>query len=131
MGSHRLDEPGAGFTLLEVLVSIAIIATALVALLGLHGRNIQIIADDQRIARATMLAQQAMTQALVADEFPDPTRSRGDFNDDPDYHWEVEILRGPNRDIEDVTREIRVRVYWTGGENDAVSLVTLLRKPDP
>ena len=120
----------AGFTLLEVLVAVAVIATALVSLLGLHGRNIQIIAEDQRLARATLLAQDAMTQALVSEAFPDPGESRGDFPNDPEYHWEVEILRGPTRELEDVAREIRVRVFWDGGEDDAIKLVTLLRKPD-
>jgi len=120
-----------GFTLLEVLVAIAVIATALVSLLGLHGRNIQIVAADQQIARATLLAQQAMTQALVSAEFPDPTQSRGDFAGDPGYHWEVEILRGPTRDLEELTREIRVRVFWDGGGDQDVRLVTLLRKSEP
>lgn len=126
----RIRGSRSGFTLLEVLVAIAVIATAFVSLLGLQGRNIQIIAADLRLARAAMLAQQAMTHALVSSKFPDPTRDRGDFADDPDYHWELEIARGPNRDIEELTREIRVRVYWTGGEDEAVTLTTLVRKPD-
>ena len=119
-----------GFTLLEVLVAIAVIATALVSLLGLHGRNIQIIAGDQRLSRATLLAQGTMTQALVAEIFPDPAQSRGDFANDPEFHWEIEILRGPTRELEELVREVRVRVYWDGGEDDAVKLVTLIRKPD-
>ena len=110
-------------------MAIAVIATALVSLLGLHGRNIQIIAGDQQLARATLLAQDTMTQALVSDVFPDPTQSRGDFANDPAYHWEIEILRGPTRELEEVSREVRVRVYWDGDEN-GVKLVTLLRKPD-
>jgi general secretion pathway protein I len=122
--------PRAGFTLLEVLVAVAVIATALVSLLGLHGRNVQIVAFDQRLARATLLAQAMMTETLVAEPFPDPTQSRGDFASDPEYHWEVEVLRGPSREIEDLTREVRVRVYWDGAEADAVRLVTLLRAPD-
>jgi general secretion pathway protein I len=126
----QLHGSGSGFTLLEVLVAIAVIATAMVSLLGLHGRNIQIIASDQHLARATILAQQVMTQALVSSEFPDPTQDRGDFADDPAYHWALEILRGPNRDIEELTREIRVSVWWSGGEDEAVTLATLVRKPD-
>jgi general secretion pathway protein I len=120
----------SGFTLLEVLVAVAIIATALVSLLALHGRNIQIIAYDQRLNRATLLAQAVMTRTIVAESFPDPTRSSGDFANDPDYRWELEILRGPTRELEDQIREIHVRVYWNIDDPDAVRLVTMVRKPE-
>ena len=120
----------SGFTLLEVLVAVAVIATALVSLLALHGRNIQIVAYDQRLNRATLLAQAVMTRTIVAENFPDPTRSSGDFTNDPDYHWELEILRGPTRELEDEIREIHVRVYWDVDDPDAVRLVTMVRKPE-
>ncbi|MGH7822188.1 MAG: type IV pilus modification PilV family protein, partial [Vicinamibacterales bacterium] len=87
-----------GFTLLEVLVAVAIIATALVTLLALHGRNIAIVAYDQRLNRATLLAQGVLTRTLVADPFPDPTQSSGGFDNDRDFQWQLEILRGPTRD---------------------------------
>jgi prepilin-type N-terminal cleavage/methylation domain-containing protein len=118
-----------GFTLLEVLVAVAVIATALVSLLALHGRNLRIVADDLRVSQATLLAQGLMARTLVADPFPDPTRSRGDFANDPDVHWTVEILRGPIRDLEDELREIRVHVWWEGGDANGLDLVTLVRRP--
>ena len=46
-----------GFTLLEVLVAVAVLGLALVSLLGLHVRNIDLIARDQRVTEATMLAR--------------------------------------------------------------------------
>jgi general secretion pathway protein I len=120
----------SGFTLLEVLVAVAVIATALVSLLALHGRNIQIVAYDQRLNRATLLAQDLMTRTIVAEGFPDPTRSSGDFANDRDYRWELEILRGPSRELEDEIREIHVRVYWDVDDPNAVQLVTMVRKPE-
>lgn len=121
---------GNGFTLLEVLVAVAVISTALVSLLALHGRNIRIVADDQRMNQATFLAQGLMARTLVADPFPDPTRSSGDFASDPTVHWTVEILRGPIRDLEDELREIRVHVFWDGGDAAGIDLVTLVRRPN-
>jgi len=119
-----------GFTLLEVLVAVAVLATALVSLLSLHGKNIQIVAYDQQLSRATLLAQDLMTRTLVAESFPEPTQSSGEFTSDPDFHWQLEILRGPAPELEEEMREIRVRVFWNAEDPDAVRLVTLLRKPE-
>lgn len=123
------ERRAGGFTLLEVLVALAIISTALVALLGLHGRNIRIVSYDQQLSRATLLAQDLMTRTLVSSPFPDPTEDRGEFGDDPGFRWELAVLRGPTRDLEEVVREIRVRVFWDENDRDAVRLVTLVRKP--
>jgi general secretion pathway protein I len=120
-----------GFTLLEVLVAAAVLATALVSLLSLHGQNVRTIAYDRQLSRATLLAQDLMTRTLVAEAFPDPTRSSGEFASDPDYRWELEVLRGPTRDLEDQVREIRIRVFWDERDPDAVRLATLVRRPEP
>ena len=128
-----MNRPAAaerGFTLLEVLVAVAVLATALVSLLSLHAQNVRTISYDLRLARATLLAQDLMTRTLAAEEFPDPTRSSGDFASDPDYRWELEVLRGPTRDLEDQLREIHVRVFWDERDADAVRLATYVRRPD-
>ncbi len=111
-------------------MAVAVLATALVSLLSLHTRNVRTIAYDLRLARATLLAQDLMTRALTSDAFPDPARSSGDFPSDPDYHWELVVLRGPTRELEDQLREIRVRVFWDENDPDAVKLATFVRRPD-
>ena len=111
-------------------MAVAVLATALVSLLSLHGQNVRTIAYDQRLSRAALLAQDLMTRTMVAEAFPDPTRSRGDFASDPDYHWELEVLRGPTRELEDELREIRIRVFWDERSPDAVLLATFVRRPD-
>ncbi|MGH7822057.1 MAG: type IV pilus modification PilV family protein [Candidatus Binatia bacterium] len=130
----RRPEPrgrrSAGFTLLEVLVAISILATALVGLLSLHGRNIQIIAYDQRLNRAALLAQQVMARTLVENPFPDPTEESGGFDADPDFQWHVRVLPGPTAELEEEVREIQVRVFWNRAEPDAATLITHIRKPD-
>ena len=69
-----------GFTLLEVLVAVAILAVGLVSLLGLHVRNLALLGRDQRITDATMLARALMTEAEV-EPFPDIGLTDGDFED--------------------------------------------------
>jgi len=109
---------------------VAVIATALTSLLALHARNTSVVAYDLRLNRATLLAQDLITLTMAAEPFPDPGQSGGDFESDPGFHWRLEILRGPTRELEDVTREIRVRVFWDANDPDAVRLVTLVRTPD-
>jgi general secretion pathway protein I len=83
-----------GFTLLEVMVALSVLATALVALLSLHARNIQIVGDDRQIVRATLLAQAAMTEILLAEPFPEIGERGGEFEEDPGFAWRAEFL-GP------------------------------------
>ena len=45
-----------GFTLLEILVSVAILGIALVSLIGLHARNIRLLAESQQTTLAGLLA---------------------------------------------------------------------------
>ena len=67
-----------GFTLLEVLVAMAILATALVGLVSLHNRSLQLTIRADRLSTATLLAQEMVTrtqleeavQALDEDDAP-------------------------------------------------------------
>ena len=54
-----------GFTLLEILVAVAILGVALVSLLGLHARNLRLFSESQDVTIAGLLASRlaAETQA--------------------------------------------------------------------
>ena len=51
-----------GFSLLEVMIALAIVAIALVSLLGLSNRSILVQDRIQKVSRATLLAQQVMSE---------------------------------------------------------------------
>jgi len=51
-----------GFSLLEVMIALAIVAIALVSLLGLSNRSILLQDNIQQLTRATLLAQQLMSE---------------------------------------------------------------------
>lgn len=116
--------PGAGgFSLLEVLVAVAVLGLALVSLLGLHVRNIDLIARDQRVTEATLLARGLMTE-VESGPFPDLGVESGDFELEypdryPDLRWEREVTPTPVPNV----REVRVRVFH--GEEESGDDVTL------
>jgi general secretion pathway protein I len=116
-------EKTRGFTLLEVLVAVAVLGFALVSLLGLHVRNIDLIARDERVTAATLLARALMTEVETG-AFPDLGATDGDFERDypdryPDLRWEREVLTTPVPNV----REVRVRVFR--GEEESGDDVTL------
>ena len=52
-----------GFTLLEILVAVAILGVALVSLVGLHARNIRLLAESQQTTLAALLASRLAAEA--------------------------------------------------------------------
>lgn len=112
-----------GFTLLEVLVAVAVLGLALVSLLSLHVRNIDLIGRDQRITEATLLARGLMSE-VESGPFPDLGVESGDFEVEyperyPDLRWEREVTPTPVPNV----REVRVRVFR--GEEESGDDVTL------
>jgi general secretion pathway protein I len=116
-----------GFTLLEVLVAVAMLGVGLVSLLGLHVRNLALLERDRNITDATLLARTLMSEVEVQ-PFPDLGVESGDFEDRypgefPDYRWEREVVPAP-LPFPDV-REIRVRVFRGDGGTESGDDVTL------
>lgn len=125
----RRADRSRGFTLLEVLVAVAVLGLALVSLLALHVRNLDLIARDARVTEATLLARDRMAE-IAAEPFPDLGVTEGDFELEypdryPGLRWETEVLPAPVPNI----REVRVRVFRGEKESgDDVSLVYYVRR---
>lgn len=114
----------SGFTLLEVLVALAILSLAVVV-------SIQAFAGGLRLLKLSGEHQEAM---LIADqkarEITSPTSGGTESGTEGAYAWEreVKIVATPDLDVEGRTVkwrvwEIDVRVKW--GERRQVSLATL------
>ena len=123
---------GPGFTLLEVMVAIAILGTALVSLLSLHHQSMQSVIRAQEMTRASMLAQAVMTEAEL-ERFPDLGRSTGDFQSSfpgqfQDFRWERVVEASAN--FPDV-REVKIFVRYGPGQSRSFALVEFLHSPIP
>jgi general secretion pathway protein I len=88
-----------GFTLLEVMISLAILAVGLLAVGGLNGGAVAMHAYGRRATQASLLLRGKMLdleddlQKKGFSDFND--EKHGDFTDDnaPEYAWSAEILK--------------------------------------
>lgn len=81
----------AGFTLLEVMVAVAIIAIAFVSLLGSQSQSISLAAISRFDTTASMLARQKLAE-LQTKPFTELSSGEGDFEEDfAGFHWQAEV----------------------------------------
>ena len=119
MTARRLGK--RGFTLLEVIVAMALFAAGIVAVSRLFSGSLRLSAGARDASAGAIYARQRMEEALLA---PDPAEGveRGSFGEG--YRWEVVTSFAPTEEEEpfDVIR-FRVTVTWDdGGEERATDL---------
>jgi len=98
--SWRTNSAGSrGFTLLEVMVALAILATTLVVLLQIITNNVRATNHAKMTTAATLLARSKMTDledSILENGFStDDEADKGTFRDQgyPDFRWESRIER--------------------------------------
>jgi prepilin-type N-terminal cleavage/methylation domain-containing protein len=130
--SHRRAAPrrgrDPGFTLHEVMVAMAVLATAFTALLGLHVRNLEVVARDQAYLEAVLLARTLMTEVELRGA-AEVGETSGDFEtiypgQYPGFRWERSVSDTGLFD----TREVRIRVVPPLGESAAAALTLFVRQ---
>ena len=101
----RLRNFGLGdsraFTLLEVMVAVAILAIALVAILKANVQSLDTLVETRERTTASLLAASKMAEVEAAGA-ADWSEFQGDFGEDyPGYTWQVET--GPT-EVENLMR---------------------------
>jgi general secretion pathway protein I len=87
----RYQRPESGFTLLEVMVSVAILSIVLVGLYRLHSQSLTLSTRSRFNTQAPMLAQSKLNE-MEADSESEFSNDFGDFGDNfPGYAWKVEV----------------------------------------
>jgi general secretion pathway protein I len=91
VAQQRLCFAATGFTLLEVLIAIAILAIVLMAVYRLHGQSIGMAAASRFYSIAPALAQTRIGAVQQEADFATGTSS-GDFGDDfSGYTWQQSV----------------------------------------
>ena len=113
-----------GFTLLEVMVAVAIIAIALTALLGSQSQSVSYANSAKFETMAALLAQKKMSEMVIQDP-ASLTSANGDFGDDyPGYTWEATVSDVSLEGAEDILKylkQIDLTVAW-GGQSYSIRL---------
>lgn len=117
----------AGFTLLEVLVAMFVLAVAVVAVLQLLGGSLRLASVSAEHVAATLLATAKLSE--VGAEALEEGETRGE---EGEYRWTRRIASDqellpvrPARSDADTVRLARVSVEVEWGKNRRVELVTL------
>ena len=104
-----------GFTLLEVMIALAITAGVLLTVISSLNHHLSIVADDAEETTAVLLGR----AKLEDPDFVKQTDNKGSFAPDhPEHKWEREITKTEIPQL----NQIRLKVSWND-DKKSVSLV--------
>jgi len=117
--SSLVSRRSSGFTLLEVMVAVAILGMVLVTLIGLKNRSMQDVLLADHITTATLLAKRKMNENLVTagTRTVFQKEDEGEFPEEEfkEYTWKESISQLQPLENVRIT-EVRVAVLWKVGE---------------
>ena len=109
----KIDHPG--FTLLDVMIAMAIIAIALTAVLGSQSQSVSLASEAKFSTTAAFLAQGKMA-TIEAEKLDDLADDSGDFGKEfPGYTWEIEVhnvVFETPKNVSNHLKQIDLRVLW-------------------
>jgi prepilin-type N-terminal cleavage/methylation domain-containing protein len=103
-----------GFTLLEVMIALTLVAIVFVPLLSLRNQNIKETYYARQLLRADFLSHEKLS-GLQLTGLPEMGETRGGFPDPySGFRWEEMVSDTPL----DAVKEIRLKLYWKSGERE-------------
>ena len=116
----------AGFTLVEVLVALAVLTIALAAVMRALSQSIDTSASLRDRTIAMWVAQNRLTTHLVERDFPamDTTDGKVDMAG-REWHWQEQVMAAPG---EPAMRQIHIEVRAASGPQPLAKLVGFLSK---
>ena len=114
-----MEKEDGGFTLLEVMVAIALIAIALMAVLGSQSQSISLAGEARFNTTAALLAQHKLAE-IESQDPEELTANSGDFEEDfPGYTWELavsNVMLDQPENVSDHLKQIDLNIAW--GEDE-------------
>jgi len=111
-------QPQRGFTLLEVMVALSIIAIVLVSVYRMHAQTVSMNNEVRFYATAPMLAQLKMAE-VESENLKDIGDDSGDFGDEfPDYRWNIVIDDVESTALENIAKDLKKIDLHISSNND-------------
>jgi len=96
-----------GFTLLEVMVALSIIAIVLVSVYRMHAQTVSMNNEVRFYVTAPMLAQIKMAE-IKSESLEDIGDDSGDYGDEfPDYRWNIVIDDVESTALGNIARDLK------------------------
>ena len=112
-------KPEAGFTLLEIMVAVSIVAIVLVSVYKMHAQTVSMNNEVRFYATAPMLAQIKMAE-IESESLEDMGDDSGDFGDEfPDYRWNIVIDDVESTALENMAKDLKKIDLLISSNNDA------------
>ena len=109
----------AGFSLIEVLIALAVVALALLALTRAASVQVQAFDGLRERTLAGWVAANVLTETRLASAFPPTGRSDGQMRlAGHDWRWSREVQATPNAEI----RRIEIQVFAGAAREPSASL---------
>lgn len=124
----RSEPAQGGFTLIEVLVAVAVVATALAAALFSATQSTTSAAQYRDMTLGAVIARNTAIEFQMREDWPKTGRSDGDVSmAKAEWRWEAEVIETADENI----RRANIEVYLQGGDTPrrVSSLSVFLPKP--
>ncbi|MGB0956109.1 MAG: type II secretion system minor pseudopilin GspI [Panacagrimonas sp.] len=106
----------SGFTLVEVLIAVAVLAIAMSAVISTMARQASNASYLREKTIAIWVAHNRLVEIQLQTEWPDTGKSDGEMQmADQDWRWETEVEKTPEEEL----RRVEVRVYHPDDETRA------------
>ncbi len=117
-----------GFTLLEVLIALAIFATAGAAILQASASHLRAVAQLEELTLASMIANNQLQQAQLNRSWPPRELEQGEVSlGNRDWQWQLRAVTVPDQDL----RELQISVRLAEQPEQVVyQLKTYIGRPD-
>lgn len=121
--SYRRSE-NKGFTLLEVVIAITLIGTAIVMLLGSVSNNINFVSKSKNDQTATLLAEQMMAEIELEETLYEREKS-GTFPDHREFQWFLSVYPYRLPFLNTKIMMVRLLITWDN-DNSSFEIFTAM-----